>query len=470
MTGELYPAYPILIVDDDVRILESLEMALFSEGFTNLRLENKGHDVLSLLDKETFDAVLLDIIMPQISGEELLVRIKEKRPDLPVIMVTGVDDIKTAVSCIRKGALDYLQKPVRNEDLAASLRRALEITRLRRENCRLAEKLLSDTLAQPKVFADIITQDSKMINIFRYCEAVSPSSEPVLITGETGTGKELIARAIHSLSGQKGEFVAVNVAGLDDQAFSDTLFGHTRGAFTGADRSRAGFFEKAAGGTLFLDEIGDLDQTSQIRLLRVLQEKVYFQLGSDTAKPFKARLVAATNKAIDHLQKTEVLRPDFFFRIKTHHIHLPPLRDRKTDIPFLFEHFLKEAATACRKSIPRSPPKLIKTLMSHSFPGNIRQFRAMVFDAVASQQGDTLASDVFQEQMPSSEAVHQKKELPGPETELFSKVAALPTLKEASQILIKEALKRSGGNQRIASTWLGITPQALSSRLRSPKD
>lgn len=481
MTGGLFPQNPVLVVDDEARILESLEMALFSEGFTNLRLQKSAHEALKLLDEEVFDAVLLDVIMPELSGEDLLVKIKEKRPDLPVIMVTGVGDVKTAVSCIRKGALDYLQKPVRNEELAASLQRALEISRLRRENFRLAEKFLADTLEHPEVFKSIVTQNPKMINIFRYCEAVSSSPEPLLISGETGTGKELIARAVHALSGRKGEFVAVNVAGLDEQAFSDTLFGHARGAFTGADRIRLGFLEKAAGGTLFLDEIGDLKPVSQIRLLRVLQERTYFPLGSDSAKHLQAGLVAATNRDMAYLQNPEVFRPDFYFRIKTHHIHLPPLRERTTDIPLLFEHFLAEAAKACRRPVPGYSSQIIQRLMLHQYPGNLREFRAMVFDALASHRGKTLTLDSFGSQayipegvfpqtnnsFPESTSFEKKKACP--ENDPFHQLESLPTLKEASRMLIKEALERANGNQRIASSLLGITPQALNSRLRRPK-
>jgi DNA-binding NtrC family response regulator len=469
MTRDLYPEYPVLVVDDEVQILEGLEMALFSEGFTNIRLQNKPSKVLSLLEEEVFEAVLLDVIMPGMPGEDLLVQIKEKRPDLPVIMVTGVDDVKMAVSCIRKGALDYLLKPVRNEDLAAGLHRALEISHLRRENSRLTEKLLSDTLEHPEVFDDIITQDPKMINIFRYCEAVSQSSEPILITGETGTGKELMARAIHRQSGRKGDFVAVNIAGLDDQTFSDTLFGHTKGAFTGAERNRTGFLEKAAGGTLFLDEIGDISQISQIRLLRVLQEREYFPLGLDVPRPLKARLLAATNRNIADLQNPNVFRSDFYFRVKTHHVHLPALRDRKTDMPHLFEHLLREAAAACKKPIPCYPPQLLQLLATYSYPGNVRELRSMVFDAVASLQGKTLTLETFQNQIPAFKNKPLPDENPSSENELFGHLKSLPTLKETSQMLIEEALRRSNGNQRIASSLLGITPQALSSRLRRPK-
>ncbi|MEZ4600239.1 MAG: sigma-54 dependent transcriptional regulator [Syntrophotaleaceae bacterium] len=466
---ELFPEYPVLVVDDEPLVLEGLEMALCSEGFNNLRLEGDPRKVVNLLERETYEAVLLDIHMPGLSGDNLLIRIKERRPDIPVIMVTGVDDVKMAVSCIRKGAYDYLLKPVRNEDLAACLCRALETSRLRRENTRLTEKLLSGHLDHPEVFADLITRDPAMLNLFRYCEAVASSQEPILITGETGTGKELMARAAHALSGRTGEFVALNIAALDDQAFSDTLFGHVRGAFTGAERPRSGFLEKAAGGTLFLDEIGDMSLASQIRLLRVLQEREFFPLGSDVAKPLKARLVVATNRDLAHLRNPALFRPDFYFRIKTHHIHLPPLRERKQDLPLLIDFFLNQAAKGGDKASPLLPPSLLEKLSRYAFPGNIRELRALVFDMVAAAEGNILDPEklTWTDSNGPAEVFQENKQDVFPD--LLRNLNRLPTLKEAGRILIEEALRRSKGNQREASSLLGITPQALSSRLKQLK-
>ncbi len=467
MMRNLYPEYPVLVVDDEPRVLESLEMALCSEGFSNLRLQSNPLKVLDDLEKETFDAVLLDVIMPQLSGENLLVRIMERRPDLPVIMVTGVDDVKMALSCTKNGAFDYLLKPVRNEDLAASLRRALQVRKLRRENIRLGEKLLSADLEHPEAFSQIVTRDPAMNQIFRYCEAVAGSQEPLLITGETGTGKELFARVAHELSGRTGKFVAVNIAGLDDQAFSDTLFGHMRGAFTGAERNRPGFLEKAAGGTLFLDEIGDLSQTSQIRLLRVLQEREFYPLGSDVPRPLQTRLVTATNRKPGDLRKAEVFRSDFYFRINTHHIHLPPLRERKEDIPLLFQHFLSQAAETGDREIPYYSPQVLEKLLNYDYPGNVRELRALVFDAVVSQQGEfTVALPMAS--YPSTVEVSPEESC-SPQNGFLRHLDPLPTLKDANQMFVEEAMRRSEGNQRAAASLLGITPQALSSRLKRAK-
>lgn len=214
-----------------------------------------------------------------------------------------------------------------------------------------------------------------MRRIFRYMEAVAASDQPVLVTGETGVGKEMVVRALHDASHRKGQFIAVNVAGLDDQAFSDTLFGHTRGAFTGADQAREGLVAKAAGGTLFLDEIGDLQLPSQIKLLRLLQEREYYPLGSDNGKKSDARIVVATNRDLKQMMEGNSFRSDLYYRLKTHRIQVPPLRDRLEDMPLLVNHFLDEAAAAIGKSRPVTPVELNGYLAAYSFPGNIRELK-----------------------------------------------------------------------------------------------
>ncbi|MBN2427980.1 MAG: sigma-54-dependent Fis family transcriptional regulator [Deltaproteobacteria bacterium] len=469
MKAQPYPEHPILLVDDDFRILNTLEIALLSEGFSNIKTVDDPREALKLILLEDFDAALLDIIMPGMSGQELLTKIREQRPELPVIMVSGVDDVATAVACLHNGAFDYILKPAKKDHLAASLRRALKVSNLKKENLRLANSLLDNSLKHPLAFSEIKTNDEKMINLFRYCEAVAPGSEPFLLTGETGTGKELFARVIHKLSGRKGAFVPVNIAGLDEQAFSDTLFGHQKGAFTGADRYRAGFMEAAAGGTIFLDEIGDLEPASQVKLLRVLEERKYYPLGSDIAKPLDARLVAATNQNLETLRDTEKFRKDFYFRIKTHHIHIPPLRERKTDLPLLLDNFLQLAAKEFNKKPPSFPQELLTLLQTHDWPGNIRELRALVYDAIGFHQKGMLALEVFEKYLFRGQPAPPGDTAPGAvpaASNPFEKVEKLPFLKECTQNLIEEALRRSNGNQRIAAGLLGITPQALNNRLR----
>ena len=251
-------------------------------------------------------------------------------------------------------------------------------------------------LKNPEAFTNIITRNEAMLSIMQHVESIAATSETVLITGETGVGKELIAQAIHALSGRRGRLVPVNVAGLDDNVFSDTLFGHEKGAFTGADRRRRGQVQKAAGGTLFLDEIGDLSSASQVKLLRLLQEGEYLPLGSDDPQFSDCRILAATNVDVWELQRGHKFRSDLNFRLRTHHINIPPLRERIDDIHPLVVYFLGAAAESLGKSKPEVPAQLFKILEAYYFPGNVRELQAMVFDAISRHETGSLSLDVFQ--------------------------------------------------------------------------
>ncbi|MDH3567306.1 MAG: sigma 54-interacting transcriptional regulator, partial [Desulfobacteraceae bacterium] len=248
-------------------------------------------------------------------------------------------------------------------------------------------------LENPQAFSEIITHNQRMLLVFKYVESIAPSSQPILITGETGVGKELIARSIHTLSKLKGRFVAVNVAGLDDNVFSDTLFGHIKGAFTGAEQDRRGLIERAVGGTLFLDEIGDLNPVSQIKLLRLLQEGEYLPLGQDEAEQTNVRIVASTNENLWSLQRKDKFRKDLNFRLRTHHIHMPHLRERMDDIPLLVRHFLEKSADALKKKVPTPPKELYELLATYSFPGNVRELESMIHDAVSIHSAKILSLD-----------------------------------------------------------------------------
>ena len=341
--------------------------------------------------------MLLDLIMPYISGEQLIAGIKRDFPDLPVIIVTAVGEIESVVGCMRDGAVDYILKPVEKVQLCNRVRKALEVRELERENATLGERLLNDTLQHPEVFSEIVTQNSKMRSIFQYCESVACSTRPILITGETGTGKELIANAVHGLSGRPGEFVAVNIAACDDSVVADTLFGHVRGAFTGAENARKGLVEKAAGGTLFLDEIGDLSNISQIKLLRLLQEGEYFPVGTDTVKRANVRIIASTHRDLSRLRRQGLFRDDLYYRLISHHVHLPPLRERSGDIRLLFDYFIDHEAKAMAKKKPTYHPELITLLNAYDFPGNIRELKAIVGNALAQHKSRMLSSKHFKE-------------------------------------------------------------------------
>lgn len=348
-------------------------------------------------------------------------------------------------------------------------RRVVEIGDLRSENRQLKQRLSSNRLEHPELFSDIITQNPAMYAIFRQVESIAVTGDTVLITGETGVGKEKIAEAIHRLSGGSGAFVPVNTAGSDDHLFSDMLFGHEKGAFTGADSDRRGLIERASGGTLFLDEIGSLAMESQLKLLRLLEDGQYYRLGDDTPRTCEARTVVATNRTIESLMTDGTFRDDLYFRLRTHHVHLPPLHERKGDIPLLVSHFLKQAAEALGKKIPVPPPELFTLLSTYHFPGNIRELEGMVRDAVSRHKGGVLSTESFRQEIDEQTSALHGRALPGTGAVSFvdelSSLHKLPALKEMEELLIAEALKRADGNQTIAAQLLGISRKALNNRL-----
>lgn len=335
----------------------------------------------------------------------------------------------------------------------------------------LKKHLLTGKLENEAAFSQIITRSKKMRAIFNYIESVAKSSNPVLITGETGVGKELIARSVHMVSGLKGAYVAVNIAGLDDTVFSDTLFGHRKGAFTGAEKLREGLVVKADGGTLLLDEIGDLSETSQVKLLRLLEEHVYYAIGADTPGKSKARIIACSNRGIDKLMSDKGFRKDLYYRLCSHHVHIPPLRERLEDIPLLLNHFIEEASKALKKEKPDVLPELVTLLSNYDYPGNVRELKAMVNDAVAQHASGPLSLDSFKgfikqkgiaPEAYGSSSVNNVTSL----KDIFGK---FPTLKEVDDYMIADAMKRAHGNQGTAAALLGITRQALNQRLKKKK-
>ncbi len=471
MTESIYPNFPVIMIDDEEQALKSFEMTLRSASMNNFISCHDSRDVMPLLQSRDIEVMLLDLRMPHISGEELLENIVSDYPEIPVIIVTGANDVETAVKCMQLGAFDYIVKPVEKSRLVSATRRAVEMRELQRENQLLKNHMLSNKLDYPEAFSEIITNSSGMRVIFQYAEAIAASPRPVLITGETGVGKELIARAVHRLSQRNGEFVPVNVAGLDDNVFADTLFGHKKGAFTDAREARSGLVEKASGGTLFLDEIGDLNTTAQVKLLRLLQEGEYFPLGSDLAKRSDARIVVATNQDLDALRSSGKFRKDLYYRLCDHQIQIPPLRDRREDLPVLTEHFLDKASKTLERKKPTPPEELITLLSTYHFPGNVRELEAMVFDAVSSHKSGKLSLDMFKVHVarPSAVSGTNPEEIPRLENQLIIFTDQLPTLKQAEQMLVDEALQRSKGNQSIAALSLGISRQALNKRLQKAR-
>ncbi len=470
MTERLNPLQPILVVDDEESILMAIDTTLQLAGINNIMTCQDSREVMSILSQNEVEAVLLDLTMPYMDGEELLPIISGEYPDMPVIVVTGAVDVDTAVRCMKSGAFDYLVKPVEEARLYTAVSHALEFRDLKRENSALKEHIMTPELERPEVFKDIITINKKMMSIFFYIESIAPTSQSVLITGETGVGKELVAKTIHELSNLKGNFVAVNVAGLDDVVFSDTLFGHVKGAFTGADRIRRGLIEQASGGTLFLDEIGDLSIASQVKLLRLLQEGEYLPLGQDIHKTTDARIITATNKDLTALQKEGSFRKDLDFRLRTHHIDIPPLRERKDDISLLVNHFLAKAAEELNKKKPTPPKELVTLLETYSFPGNVRELETMIFDSVSRHKSRILSLGVFKAHIAREHESRSDTDDTSDEGEEVIRFSTrLPTIKTATQALVNEAMKQTNGNQSIAAKILGISQQALSKRLKKSK-
>ncbi len=468
MTSSLFPACPVLVVDDESSALDSVEMALCAHGIDNVVRCQDSRKVMAMLDEQEAEVVLLDLSMPHLRGEELLPQIVAEHPHLPVVMVTGIAEVERVVQCMRQGAFDYLVKPVDDARLATTVRRAVEWRELCRENKRLRDGMLAEHLRHSEAFAEIITNNATMHKIFRYVEAIAPSDASVLVTGETGVGKELIARVIHRLSGRKGEFVAVNVSGLDEPMFSDTLFGHRKGAFTGAGETRGGVIERAADGTLLLDEIGDLSPASQVKLLRLLQEREYYPLGSDEPFLSTVRIVSSTCRDLGQRVASGEYRGDLFYRLQGHHVHVPPLRERlDTDLPALVEHFLTVAAEQLEKSKPTPPPELLPLLRGYSFPGNVRELESMIHDAVSQHERGVLSLKSLKEVATGRPARTDGMTSAGPpEPDALTFPLRLPTIAEATHSLVNEALARANGNQSLAAQMLGITPQALSQRLK----
>jgi DNA-binding NtrC family response regulator len=461
------PALGILMVDDEPAWLRSMALALErSAGLKHVVACEDPRRVMEILAGDDIAVVLLDLTMPHLSGEELLPRIAAEHPDVAVIVVSGLSQIETAVRCMKLGAFDYHVKTEEEDRLIAGVLRALRMQELQRENVEVASRLLSGELRHPEAFAGIVTNDPTMRTLFSYVEAVARSPQPLLVTGESGVGKELVARAAHALSGCTGKLVSVNVAGLDDAVFADTLFGHVRGAFTGADQPRRGMVEEALDGTLFLDEIGDLSVASQVKLLRFLQEGEYFPIGSDRPKRVKARVIAATHQDLAAKERAGTFRRDLYYRLRTHRVRVPPLRERKGDLPLLLEHFLGDAARQLGKRKPTAPRQLGQLLATYDFPGNVRELRAMVFDAVSVHKERVLSMDAF------VDAIGRKAEAAGAGAaedgaNPFSGVDHLPTFDEALELLAREAMARAGGNQTLAARLIGLSQPALSKRLKS---
>jgi DNA-binding NtrC family response regulator len=451
-------ADPILLVDDDVTILRSTLQVL--EGGLQHRCVTavSGKEALGVLAGQKISIVLLDLGLPDLSGEEMLSQLKKDYPGVPVIIVTALRDLDSAVRCMGAGAYDYVVKGSDPGRLINSVKRALESREKDLKIATLRDSLQMSGLKRPENFSDLITISERMRGLFRFIEAVAASDESILLQGETGTGKELFARAVHKASGAKGPFVATNLGGLEDLLVSDTLFGHVKGAYTGADEPRKGLIFQAAGGTLFLDEIGDLSPQSQVKLLRFLENGEYFPLGTDLGRRSETRIVAATNMNLEARAEEGLFRRDLLYRLSTYRVDIPPLRERKEDLPLLCQHFLSLAAPG--PDFPGLTSGALAVLGLYSFPGNIRELRGLLLKAKALSQELIIDQSVI-EGLLANPAKPSATVLAAPPA-----VPVLPTIQQAVADLIQDALRRTNGHQTLAAKLLGISPQALSKRLK----
>ena len=456
----------MLLVDDEPRILTEVSLLLASSGFGQVTTLSDSRKVASHLTEHPVSAVILDWVMPYVTGGEILQKLTADHPEIPVIVMTAMGDVETAVTCMRQGAFDFLTKPVDPNRLIASVKKALQVSELGTQNRILKDYLLGDRLKNPDAFEGIVTDSKKMRGIFQYIEAIASSRLPVLITGETGVGKELLARAVHRVSGVEGPFVSLNAAGLDDFLFSDTLFGHKKGAFTGADSKREGLISAAAGGTLFLDEIGDLNLASQIKLLRLLQEREYYRIGSDLLLKSDARIVAASNMNFSTLRSEGKFRNDLYFRLCAHEFRVPPLRERVEDVAPMVDYFVRSIAKEQGKPAPAVSPALIASLEQCSFPGNVRELYNRVHHAVTCNQGRMLDGSDFAGLKPAPVREVPAVDATNPFLSVFGK---FPTVFQAEEYLIGEAMKLTNGNQTAAAELLGLTRPTLNKRLNKDR-
>ncbi len=384
----------ILIVDDEKNYLLVLQTLLQDAGYEVITSDSARH-ALEIVRSHDLDLVITDMRMPGLDGMEFLVHLRSGQPELPVIMMTAFATVEKAVEAMKRGAFDYITKPFKNEELLLTIRKAIEMHRLKQEN-----RLLSQELQERFKFGNIVGKSRAMRQVYEIIEKVAQTRAYALITGESGTGKELIARAIHFNSPRKNKrFVSVNCSALPETLLESELFGHERGAFTGAVTQRKGRFELADGGTLFLDEVGDMSPTLQVKLLRVLQEMKFERVGGTTTLEVDARLVTASNRDLRREVEKGSFREDLYYRLKVVHIKVPPLRERRDDIPLLVSHFLEKAAKANAMPVKNVSQEALKYLYQFDWVGNVRELENVIERAVIFCDGDEIRSQDLPEEL-----------------------------------------------------------------------
>jgi two-component system response regulator HydG len=443
----------VLIVDDNESHSEALKDALEIDGY-RCTLAGSGEDAIGKLSEQTFDAVLTDLVMPDKSGIEVLQASVRLQPDAVVLLITGHESVKTAVDAMRNGAADYLAKPVDLAELRTRLARAVEGGRLRRANVELQRQI-----DKRFGFEGIIGQSPEMQRLFDVLGQVSGTNATVLVLGESGTGKELVARAIHQNSPRaKKNFVAVNCAALSEGLIESELFGHVKGAFTGAVASKEGRIVYADGGTLFLDEVGDMPLATQAKLLRVLETREVVPVGGNAARKVDIRLVSATNRDLEDLVKESRFREDLLYRLRVVQIRLPSLRQRSTDLPLLMDHFIGEFARTHSRNVRGMTPEARALLLAYDWPGNVRELRNVIENMVVVSHSDMLGLADVPEQLRGapivSTGVRGGFDLAG------------RSLAEVERALIERNLELTQGNREKTARILGMGERTLYRKLK----
>jgi two-component system response regulator PilR (NtrC family) len=447
----------ILVADDEQSMREFLDIMLKKEGY-KVSLAPNGEEVLKLIEKDIFDLILMDIRMPRLDGISTLKKIKAISQETIVIMITAYASADTAIRAMKEGAYDYITKPFKVEEIKLVIKNALEKKNLQKENV-----LLKQVVRDRYHFENILGQSSKMLDLYKLLEKVAPTKTNILITGESGTGKELVAKAIHYNSPRKEKpFVTLNCGAIPEALIESELFGHMKGAFTDAIATKKGLFEIADEGAIFLDEISELPLLMQVKLLRVLQDREFKRVGGTEDIRVDVRIISATNKDLEEAVREKRFREDLYYRLNVIQIKLPPLRERKEDIPLLAMHFFKKYSEELNKNILTISPESVRILLNYDYPGNVRELQNIIERAVALESSQELTgqnlSSYLNEQLPIKKGVVDL-EIPNEGIDLEKIVADL------EKTLLMKALGKTKGIKKRAAELLHINFRSMRYRL-----
>ncbi len=445
----------VLVVDDDEPHAEAVAESLERVGYECV-VANSGRDALRMIEEQTFDIIVTDLIMDGVGGLEVLAKAKRELPDAEVVILTGHSTVKTAVSAMQAGATTYLTKPLDINELRAVADKVSQTQRLARTNIEL-QRQLNEKFG----FEGVIGNSPLMHSVVSRLRQIAPTHATVLISGESGTGKELVAKALHNNSPRRYKpFVPLNCAALSENILESELFGHIKGAFTGADRERKGWFETANGGTLFMDEVGDIPLSTQVKLLRALESGEIVRVGTNEAIRVDVRLISATNADLGAAITAGTFRQDLFHRLKVVSLKLPPLRSRREDIPLLLDFFLKEFTASHGRAVTSITPAARKALMAYAWPGNVRELKNAIESMVVIDNDGVLDVDDLTEDIQAAAPVHSET-IAGASPHLIGR-----TLEEIEKYYIIETLKQTDGNREEASRFLGIGERTLYRKLK----